>query len=170
MAFTSIPTSLTNVGKAVKKELIDLIKANFDDHESRISGLSLGATPIEIFNDTIANASSASTITGLSYYRATTSFSVSIVQVAIFAKGSISSGTISIDIKKSTTGLGGTFTSILTTPPAIDFSTASDYDTATGVLNSSLQSVNQNDILRLDVIGLPSNTLGKFRVLVYGNI
>lgn len=168
--FTSIPTSLTGVGKALKKELIDLIKNNFDDHETRITGLSLGSTPIEVFNLTVVNASSAQTFTGLTFYRACTSFSIATVQIAIFEKGVISSGNLTIDIKKSTTGLGGTFTSILTTQPTIDFSSAANYATATGILSISEQSIAQNDILRLDVTGLPATTLGKFRVLVYGTI
>ena len=170
MAYTEIPSSLIGLGKALRKELFDLIRNNLSDHESRIAGLSLGASPIEVFNDLILNASSAASFTGLQYFRALSAFSVSVVQVEIFEKGLITNGTLSIDVKKSTTGLGGTYESILTTPPAIDFTTASDYATATGILNGSKQSISQGDILRLDVIGLPSTPIGKFRVLVYGNI
>ena len=49
MAFVTIPSTLIEVGKAVKKELFQTIKDNLDDHESRISGLAGGANKIQVF-------------------------------------------------------------------------------------------------------------------------
>jgi hypothetical protein len=170
MAYQEIPESSINVGKPVKKELWTRVRNSLIDHENRINSLAVGASPIEVFNFPILNASSAQSLTGLTYYRALSSFSVSLVQVEIFEKGFISSGILSIDIKKGNSLDPSGFTSILTTPPAIDFSTASDYDISQGVLDSNEQSVVQGQILRLDVTALPTTTLGKFRVLVYGNI
>jgi hypothetical protein len=169
MAFLSIPISWLNVGKALKKELFQRISDNLEDHEVRINALSLGASPIEVFNFPILNASSAPSFTGLTYYRATSSFTLSTVQLEIFDKGGISSGIVSVDVKVSN-GLGGVFNSVLTVQPSIDFSTASDYDIATGTLDPLYQSVAAGDVLRLDVTSLPIVTLGKFRILVYGNI
>lgn len=169
MAYIEIPESLTGIGKPFKKELADKIRNNFIDHEARLQGLTLGSAPIVVFNDVVVNASSASTFTGLAHFRASSAFSVSLVQIGIFTKGSIVSGTVSVDIKKAAT-LAGPWVSILTSQPTINFATAVDYDTATGILDGSNQTVAQGDYLRLDVTALPSVTLGKFTLLVYGNI
>jgi hypothetical protein len=170
MAYTPIPESSIQVGKALKKELFQAVRDSLIDHESRINSLALGAAPIEVFNFPILNASSAGSLTGLTYYRALSGFSVTTVQVEIFDKGIVTSGTLSIDVKKGTSLDGATFESILTSQPAIDFSTAADYDIATGVLDVTKQSVLAGEVLRLDITNLPAIPLGKFRVLVFGQI
>lgn len=171
MAFTPINNAEIAVGNAVKKELFEKVKDNFDDHESRISALSLGAAPVVVFHFDVVNASSASTLTGLCHYEAIAAFTLTTVKVQIFETGSIVSGILEIDVKKSTTDLDdANFSSVLTTLPSIDFSTAVDYDSDLGVLDGVAQSVGAGDYLRLDVTSLPSLPLGKFRVLVYGTL
>jgi hypothetical protein len=170
MAYVELPSSIIAVGKALKKEIFSNFRNSLIDHEARIASLAIGANPIEIFNFPILNASSAQSLTGLSYYRATSSFNISTVQIEIFQKGFVLTGTLSIDIKKGTSLDGATMTSVLTTQPSIDFSTANDYDIASGVLDGSNQLVSQGDVIRLDVTSLPLTPLGSFRVLVYGNI
>jgi len=170
MAYSEIPSSSIQVGKAIKKELFQTIRDNFIDHEARIASLALGAAPIEVFNFPILNASSANSLTGLTYYRALSSFNLSTVQIEIFEKGIISSGILSVDVKKGPSLDDTGMVSVLTSQPTINFATAADYDIATGVLDPVNQLVLQGEILRLDVTSLPSIPLGKFRVLVYGNI
>lgn len=170
MAFIEIPPALIEVGKALKKEIFDAIKASLDDHENRINSLAVGASPIVVFDNTILNASSAGSLTGLNYFRAASGFNISLVQLEIFEKGGITSGILSIDVKKGSSLDGTGMTSVLTVQPSIDFSIASDYDVATGTLDTLNQSVLQGDVLRLDVTSLPSTPLGKFRVLVYGTL
>ena len=48
MAFTAIASAAVAAGKAVKQELMDLIRTNFDDHESRIGSLE-AATVVDGF-------------------------------------------------------------------------------------------------------------------------
>jgi hypothetical protein len=170
MAFIEIPPALIEVGKSLKKEIFDAIKSSLDDHENRINSLAVGSAPIEIFNVTILNASSAASLTGLTFYRAPTSFNISLVQVEIFEKGGITSGTLAIDIKKGVDLDDANLSTVLTSPPVIDFSTASDFDIETGVLDTNEQSVAQGEVIRLDVTSLPSTPLGKFRVSVYGSL
>ena len=168
MAYTGITNSEISVGAALKKELFQKIKDNFTDHESRISALSLGAAPIEVFNFDILNASSAATMTGVVHHEVIAPFTVTTVKLQIFEKGIISSGVLEIDVKKNTTPDDTGMTSILTTKPLIDFALNIDYDYSLGVLNGAQQSVVAGDILRLDITSLPTTPLGKFRVLVYG--
>jgi hypothetical protein len=170
MAYTELPLAIIAVGKAIKREIFTTIRSDLIDHETRITALSLGTAPIEVWNNTVLNASSASTMTGLDYYRAITNFTISRVEIEIFEKGIITSGVLSIDIEKGNTMDAGSMTSVLSVQPSIDFSTASDYAIATGTLNVSNQTVSAGQFLRLDVTSLPSIPLGKFRVLVYGTI
>lgn len=170
MAFIEIPPALIEVGKALKKEIFDAIKASLDDHENRINSLAVGASPIVVFDNTILNASSAGSLTGLNYFRAASGFNISLVQLEIFEKGAITSGIVSFDIKKGNSLDDADLSTVLTVQPSIDFATASDYDIATGTLDPLEQSVTQGQVIRLDITSLPSIPLGKFRVLVYGSV
>ncbi len=169
MAFTSISSTLINVGKAVKRELWLLTKNNFDDHEERISGLETAGSLIEVFDQTVYNASVAATLTGVLFFQAKQSMRITKVQVQIFTKGSISSGSVEIDLKKSSS-LGGSYSSIMTTKPILNFATASDYDSDDGTINASLASLDVDDFVRLDFTTLPTVPLQKCRVVVYGEI
>lgn len=166
MAYSEITSSEVQIGKSFKKELADKIKDNFIDHEERLNALSVGSGPISIFNEDILNASTVMTLSGVLYYKAINDLQITKAQIQIFGKDGISSGTLDFDLKKSST-LGGTFTSIFTTKPTINYATALAYDSNDGVLNSG-QSVLQDEIIRLDITNVPAGVVTKFRVMVYG--
>jgi hypothetical protein len=169
MAFQIISLAEIAVGKPIVKALFTKIKNSLDDLDSRVTAIASGSAPIEVFNIDVANASSALSLTGLLYHEALSGFTISKVKIQIFETGIITSGSLTVDVKKSTTDLDDpSFTSILTTLPTIDFTTATDYDFDEGVLDISGQSISEGDILRLDITSLPTIPLGKFRVLVYG--
>ncbi len=168
MAFTSISSTLIAIGKAVKRELWLTTKNNFDDHESRLLDLETAGSLIQIFDVTVLGADAA-TLTGLELYRAKQAIKIVRVQVQIFEKGSISSGTLSIDCKKSST-LGGSFSTILTTQGSINFATDPDYTSDDAVINSSLNSLAIDEFIRIDVTSLPATPLGRFRFIAYGEI
>lgn len=169
MAFTSISSTLIAVGRAIKRELWLTTKNNFDDHESRIAALETAGSIIQVFDETIYSAAKASTLTGLLFFKAKQAMKIVRVQVQIFEKGSISSGTVSIDCKKAST-LGGTFSSILTTQASINFATDPDYTSDDAVINSSLNSLAIDEFIKIDVTSLPTVPLKKMRVVVYGEI
>lgn len=168
--YTEIPLAIIAVGKAIKREIFTYVRDNFINLNDRVSSLELGSAPIEVWNNTIFNASSASTLTGLDYYRALTNFTISRVELEIFQKGIVTSGVLSANILKGNTMDASSMTTVLTTQPSIDFSTASDYDIVTGTLNVSNQTVAAGQFLRLDITSLPAIPLGSFRVLVYGTL
>lgn len=168
MSYTSITNSEIAVGAALKKELFQKVKDNFTDHEDRISALSLGSAPVEVFNLDVINASSAVSMTGLLHHEVLVPFTITTVKLQIFEKGSIVSGVVEIDVKKNTTPNDTGMVSILNVKPKINFALNVDYDSSLGVLNGAQQNVVAGDILRLDITSLPTLTLGKFRVLVYG--
>jgi len=171
MAFSSIPSALINVGKAVKKEIFTYIKDNFDDHESRINSLEGGSSGIVIFDEIVVNAASlfdGGSITGLDYYRASSNFSLLTAIVYIFEVGTIT-GTLEIDFQKSSSADFTSSVSVFTTKPSVNYSTASDYDeSSNAVFDSGVQDISTGDYLRFDITQLPTGYVGKFGIYLVG--
>lgn len=169
MPFTSLPTR--NVGDPVFANDNVLIKDNFDDHESRISALEANDKRIIVFNATVYNAASFSTATGLAFYRAIQDFTLTEAIITIFTKGSLT-GTLEIDIKKSTSLNPVGFGSVFTTKPSITYASASDYDDSiNAVFDITNKSVAQDEWLRFDISQTPaSGIISKFHLILKGEI
>lgn len=166
MAYVTIDPDSIEVGDPLKKELFDLIKDNFDDHETRIQTLSGGSGKISVFNDEIYIGGSAQT-TGVLYFEAYQPFNVVEVSIQIFEKSPATSGYLTVDAKKNTDTNDANFTTILTTPPTINIATDPDYTRETAVINTGAQTLDTGDILRIDITALPVG-LQRFRVVVIG--
>jgi hypothetical protein len=169
MAFTSISSALIQVGKAIKKELWQITKDNFDDLDSRVASLEVTGSLVQIIDETFYSATTAATLTGLYFYKIKQNTRITRVEVQIFAKGSISSGSVTIDLKKAAT-LGGTYTSIMTTLPTINFASAPDYSSNSGAINGTLNDLVTDEFIRVDFTSLPSTPLAKVRVIVTGEL
>lgn len=169
MAFTTISSAIIQVGKAIKKELFQAIKDSLDDLDSRTAALEVTGSFIEIIDQTIYSATTAAALTGLLFYKVKQNTRVTKVEVQIYEKGAISSGSVTIDLKKATT-LGGTFTSVMTVLPTINFASASDYAANSGTINAVLNDLVTGEFLRLDFTALPSTPLSKCRVIVTGEL
>jgi len=170
MAFSSIVSGTIAVGKAIKKELFDIIKGNFDDHESRLNLVETNATKVNVLKFDFRNAASFTAMTGAFYFEADQDFTITDAYLRIFETGSLT-GDLEVDLKKSTTDLDGpSFTTIFTTKPSIDFDTASDYDASTNqVFDPGQITIQKGDFLRLDITAMPtSGVLGKFLFTAYG--
>jgi hypothetical protein len=157
MAFTSISSTSIEVGDALKKDLFDLIKGNEDDLNTRLTAVESSSKKIDVFKFLLLNGSSFSTVTGLAYFRAEDTFTITKAAIQIFEKNSLA-GFLEIDILKSTTNLNSaSFTSIFTTKPKITYSTAADYDISTNqVLNSAMINIVPGNYLRLDITIAPT--------------
>jgi hypothetical protein len=170
MAFTSIPASIINVGKAIKKEIFTYIKDDLDDLDSRLNTVETNAKKISIFEYMVINATPFSTATGFNYFEATSDFTLTDAYIRIFEKGSLA-GTFEIDILVSTTNLDSTsFVSVFTTKPKITFASASDYDASTNqVFDNTKININTGDYLRLDITAMPTGgVMSKFIIKAYG--
>ena len=170
MAFITIPPSIIQVSKAIKKEIFQLIKDNLDDHETRINSLETTATKIEVMKFLLLNGSVFPTATGLYYYEADQEFTITDSFIRIFEVNSLT-GIIEIDIKKSVTDLdNASFSSIFTTKPSIDLSTASDYDSSINqVFDPSKVTMQPGQFLRLDITSAPTNgVLPKLLINLFG--
>lgn len=170
MAFTSISSTLIAVGKAIKRELWLTTKDNFDDHEARLLDIETAGSLIPIWDETIYSTSSAASLTGMLFFRAKQTMKVVRVQVQIFTKGSISSGSVTLDVKKSSSLNPAGFATILTTTASVNFATDPDYTSDDAVINSGLNSLAIDDYIRADITALPTTPVGKIRVIVYGEI
>mgnify|MGYP003650388659 CR=1 FL=1 len=101
MAFTTIPSTSLDVGDPVTKELLDLVKSNEDDLDSRVTAVEGSTGKVVIFNEVIINAATLSaggTVTGLDLYRAESNFNLTEAKVYIFAKGSLT-GNLEMDVQ-----------------------------------------------------------------------
>lgn len=170
MAFVTIDPNTIEVGDPLKKELFDRIKSNEDDHETRLNNLESTVAKIDFMKFMVVNASSASSFTGMYYYEANGSFTITDAFIRIFTKGSLS-GNLEIDIKVSTTDMdNASFTSIFTTTPKIDFSTISNYGKSTNqAFDATKINIQPGYFLRLDVTELPTNgVISRFLIEAYG--
>lgn len=172
MAFEVINSTEIDVGKPNKKELWLKVKNSLDNHELRLNSTEAGAARVIILDHTILNAASAVTMTGLTYSEALFPYTITGCEIRIFEKGSLTDA-IEIDIKKSVTDLNGaSFSSVFTTKPKITMATAVDYERSTNqAFNPAQTAIVEGDTLRLDITEMPSGgTLGKFRIILYGEV
>jgi hypothetical protein len=170
MAFTPINSAAISVGSSLKKELFDLVKTDLDNHEERINSLESTAAKVDIFKFLLLNGSSFSTATGLSYYRAEDTFTITKAAIQIFEKNA-GAGSIEIDIKVSTTDLNGTsFTSIFTTKPKLIYASIADYaESSNQVFDAARINIVPGNYLRLDITIVPtSGVLPKILITSYG--
>jgi len=170
MAFTSIPDSIIQVGKAITRTLWKTyVKDSLDDLNTRTLGLESTAGKIFVYDEIVKNTSSMSSYAGLDIWRAPAGFSLTDAKIYIFTVGALT-GTLEMDIKKSSSPDFTAAVSVFTTKPSIDFSTASDYDVSTNaVFDSTNKIISTGDYLKLDMTSMPSNGIvGQFGVYLIG--
>lgn len=170
MPFTPIDSATIQVGDPLKAELFTTIKEDLDYLDSQINTVLLSAKKVEVFKYLLLNGSSFPTATGLDYYQAVEDFILTDAVIRIFEVGSLT-GSVQIDVKRSTTNMdNASFTTVFTTKPSVNYSTAVDYQSSTNqVFDSAQTTINAGDILRLDITGTPSSgVLSKVQLLIYG--
>ncbi len=176
MAFTAIPSTWIEVGKAIKKQLFTRISDNLDDHETRIDGLEGGANKVQIFNFEIIGYINHYTVAELAQigtFRAPSNTTVTEVKITLMnaTNGSTSSsaGILSVDLQRSLDG-GATWATVLNEQPVIDDgvnATGSESGIVTFI--SGGEDVDADDLLRINVTS-KKDTQGSFLVTVYGDV
>jgi len=168
--FTAISALAITVGSAIKKELWDIIRVNFNNHETRLNAVESVLKKVPFIKFDLRNSASFSAATGLYYYESDDTFTITNVYLRIFEVGALT-GNFEIDIKKSVTDLDGvSFVSVFTTKPSVNLSTASDYDGSINqVFDVGQINVAVGDFLRLDITSMPANgIMGKAMITAYG--
>lgn len=168
MAFVPIDLNTIKVGDPIKKELLDLLKNNFDDHESRLQTLAGGSGKISLINqDFFINANASGFLTGTFFVEVIQQCIITEGSIQLFAKSPATTGSLTIDIKKNTTTNPSGFNTIFSTQPTLNLAVAADYSKNAGIINPAAQALAVGNILRVDITGLPS-ALKKFRVNLIG--
>lgn len=161
MAFAAIDNNKIKVGDPITKDILDLIKGNFDDHELRISSLSVTGGTVFVFNGDIDFTGYSSSYPDIFYYKARASFSVTEFKAQLFTKQSVATGSLTLRLEKATNTNDSNFSSILTTDITFNFASVSDYAENSAAINASLNNITIGDVLRVKVISLPSGFYGK---------
>jgi hypothetical protein len=167
MAFSSLPSSLYAVGKAVTRQLFNTLKGNQDDLQSRLLTVEASTNKVVFFDGTIAGASKYTTLTGAVFHRVQSDITITDAKVILFDKGAVSSGTLSVDVQTSSSPDFTSSLSVFTTEPSLDLSVASSYSESTNaVLDASNKILSEGDYLRIDISSLPSglNYLGIYLI------
>jgi len=130
-----------------------------------VTGGSGGSSAVEIWNTEVQLSPVATSISGLNYFRAPSSLTVSSCVITIFNKNGIASGTFTVDIKLNSSPDDVGMTSIFSSAPTFDFATDVDYSEKTGTITTT--SIPSGHWLRLDATSIPANWGGTFHVSLY---
>lgn len=147
MAYVAISTTQIETGDPVTNALMEKIRANFVDHETRVSDLEAALQQYPAMQFKVRGASSLYVpVTGVEHIRLFNNITLVGGRVFVFVAGS--AGTVEIDVQYKRGGAA--FASIFSTKPSVAFG-AGDYAlSSNGVL--SVTELDIADILRLDVV------------------
>jgi hypothetical protein len=170
MAFLPIDTNTIKVGDPITKDLWDLIKSNFDDHETRLNSLATSTVSIYVINGDIDFVGYSSLDPNIFHYKVRQDFSLDDFRVQLFTKQGITSGTLAFDLQKSVDTNNANFASILSGTFSFDFSSGLvvDYFEKVATLNSALNSVSVGNVLRVVVTNVPFGFNGKVLMNIGG--
>jgi len=170
MAFSSLAQALIEVGKSVKKEIFQTLKNNQDDLDSRVTTFESLAKKVVVFDASIKNASSASTLTAFYAYRIPSAMTLIDAKVVAYTIGG-RTGTLEVNVRKGTSSDQSTGVSVFTTRPSLDYGTASDFDESSNtVFDNNNKDLVEGNYLFFDVTSLPSPVLGAFLIYVIAEV
>lgn len=168
MAFLPIDTNTIKVGDPITKDLWDLLKSNFDDHESRLNSLATSTVSISVLDGDVDFVGYSSLDPNIFHYKVRQDFSIDDFRVQLFTKQGITSGTLSFDLQKSINTNNSNFASILSGAFSFNFASDADYSEKVATLNASLNSVTVGNVLRVVVTNVPFGFNGKILMNIGG--
>jgi hypothetical protein len=160
MAFVTIDPNTIKVGDPITRDLWLKLKNNFDDHELRINSLATSGGTVFIFNGDVSFVGFNISYPNIFYYKARQDFSVNDFRVQLFDKQGITSGNLVLDLQKSIDTNNANFSTILTTSLSINFASAADYSVSVGSINSSLNDILTDQVLRVKITNIPTGFSG----------
>ena len=126
---------------------------------------------IEVFNSPIIlGSSNLTSLTGLTYIKIPQTFSITTVEMQLYTKGSATSGSLELDVLTAPNlqGSPSDYVSIMSSKPFLNMALATDYQIATGVVDSMIHSyVFEGEYLRIDLTAIPAG-LQSLHVRIYG--
>ena len=160
MSFLTIDPNTIKVGDPITKDLLDLIKSNFDDHELRINSLATSGGTVFIFNGDISLVGFNLSNPVIFYYKARQDFSINDFRVQLFTKQGIATGNLVFDLQKASNTNDSNFSTVLSSSLSFNFATDADYSEKAASLNPSLNDVVTGQVLRVKITNIPTNAFG----------
>lgn len=158
MAYNAISSLLIQAGKALKQELMSLVKDNFDDHESRLTTVEGVVNVYRPIRFRVTNYEEFVPATEVDVERIPFAMTLQGVRLLVLDAGSAGTVEVNLEYKRG----GGAWTNILTTNPSVAFG-AGDYAlSSNGVL--SVTSLQAGDLLRLNIVTAQT---GNEEIIVY---
>lgn len=165
MAYVPLDPADIVAGKPTKEEIFQQIKDNQDNFNSEIALLQ-GTASFSVFDSNFVGAMTEYTLayvnTRCPVYKSPAAGTIRSVVMTLLEPST--SGILELDVQKSTDN-GANWSSILTTAVQL---TGTTTGSLSGSVSFSDASVAQNDLLRIQFIGLQINQ-GDFHVSVYGD-
>lgn len=169
MAYTVIDLTAIEVGKPVKKEIMEQLRTNQESFNTDIENLKQTAT-IDVFDikfgGDIADYTAAEIAQRIPVFRAPVSATMVAFKIALLTAST--SGTLEISIEKSTDD-GVNWTPLLNNPVQVTGATVGSVSSTVDWVDIPSQSFAQGDLLRLVVDGVQVDQ-GEFHVSIYAEV
>lgn len=169
MPYTVLPPTWIEAGKPTKEEIFQNLRDNQESFNNDIEALKQTST-IDIFDFMVSGFISDYSSGDLNNFFPTFRAPVSgtITQVLLTLLSASGSGSLQIQMDKSTDN-GVNWNPLFTSPVEITSSTTGSISGAVSFISPALQLYNQNDLLRVRIVGTQVNQ-GKFHISVYGEL
>jgi len=172
MVFDNTIDSEIAPGQAVKQELFKKHQDSLDAHETEIQTFAALAKKVVIFDGVVKNASSASSLTGLSAWRVPAAMTLIDAKLGLITPVGSLTGTLEMNVRKATSLDDSAAVSVFTTRPSIAMASASDYDeSANMVLDANVKDLAVGEYLFLDISSLVAGgIMGRFTVYLIAEV
>lgn len=169
MAYNAVLDAWIEAGKPTKEEIFEYLKANQESFNADIEALKQ-TSQFDIIDVKVAGEPNDYTQAELQkrmpVYKAPVSGSIISFVVTLLTAST--SGTLEVDIEKSTDN-GVNWSTLLTTPVTVTGITVGSISGAVNFINAAAQEFDQNDMLRITIPGLQVDQ-GEFQVSIYGEL
>lgn len=169
MAYTPLTLTDIEVGKPVKKELWDTVRANQESFNTDIEALKQTAI-IDIFNYTFTGSidqySLSEVASRVPHFEAPVA--ATIVGFSMTLLSPSASGVLEIELEKSTDN-GVNWTPLLNNPVQLTGTTVGSISGTVDWVDIPSQSFNQGDLLRITVVNVQVDQ-GNFQLHIYGEL
>lgn len=164
MAFNTIDPTLIEVSKPTRKEIFQLTKDNFDDHESRIAAAEATGAKVEVLNCMVANLAqyaNGNTLEQVFAWKAPANTNIITAEVTVIRAGL--SGVMEFDVRKG--AAIDTTVSMMSTLPSVDFSAGDNALSVNAVFADN--SILEGQFLVIDVTQIQAG-MGRVHIRVIG--
>ena len=169
MAYTAIDTADIEVGKPVKKELMEQIRTNQECFNTDIESLKQTGTT-DVFNvkfgGDISDYDATEIAERIPVFKAPVSGTM--VSFVVTLLEASTSGNLEVEVEKSTDN-GVNWNPLLTTPVTVTGTAVGSLSGAVNWISTASQDFSQGELLRLKITGIQVDQ-GEFHVSIYAEV